>query len=107
VGIATPEHIFSIVDFLVRQLPLVTIGVHLHSTHHNRKAKLDAALEAGCRRYDGALKGVGGCPMAGNVLVGNMDSEWMIGHFREKQLLLSLNEAALHEAERIAAEIFV
>lgn len=107
VGVATPEHIFSVVDFLVRQLPAVTIGVHLHSTHHNRKAKLDAALQAGSRRFDGALKGIGGCPMAGNALVGNMDTEWMIGQFREKQLLGSINEAALHEAARIATEIFV
>ncbi|HUB61828.1 MAG TPA: hydroxymethylglutaryl-CoA lyase [Puia sp.] len=107
VGVATPEHIFSIVDFLVRQLPGVTIGVHLHSTHHNRKAKVDAALEAGCRRFDGALKGIGGCPMAGNELVGNMDTEWMIAHFREKHLLPHLNEEALREAGRMATELFV
>jgi hydroxymethylglutaryl-CoA lyase len=107
VGVATPEHVFSIVDFLIRQLPGVTIGVHLHSTHKNRKAKIDAALEAGCRRFDGALKGIGGCPMAGSDLVGNMDTEWMIAHFREKHLSLHLNEEALFEASRIAGEIFV
>jgi hydroxymethylglutaryl-CoA lyase len=107
VGVATPEHVFSIVDFLVRQLPEVTIGVHLHSTHQNRKAKIDAALEAGCRRFDGALKGIGGCPMAGNELVGNMDTEWMIAHFREKHLLPYLNEEALREAGRMATELFV
>jgi hydroxymethylglutaryl-CoA lyase len=107
VGVATPEHVFSIVDFLIRQLPGVTIGVHLHSTHKNRKAKIDAALEAGCRRFDGALKGIGGCPMAGSDLVGNMDTEWMIAHFREKQLSLRLNDEALLEASRIAGEIFV
>src|ERR1700722_7459222 len=50
VGVATPEHVFSIVDFLIKQLPHVTIGVHLHSTHQNRKGKIDAALEGGgCR----------------------------------------------------------
>jgi hydroxymethylglutaryl-CoA lyase len=107
VGVATPEHVFSIVDFLIRQLPGVMIGVHLHSTHQNRKAKIDAALEAGCRRFDGALKGIGGCPMAGNELVGNMDTEWMIAHFREKHLLPHINEVALREAERIANELFV
>jgi hydroxymethylglutaryl-CoA lyase len=107
VGVATPEHVFSILDFLIRQLPGVTIGVHLHSTHLNRKAKIDAALEAGCRRFDGALKGIGGCPMAGNELVGNMDTEWMIAHFREKHLMPHLNEDALREAGRIATEIFV
>jgi hydroxymethylglutaryl-CoA lyase len=107
VGVATPEHVFSILDFLIRQLPGVTVGVHLHSTHQNRKAKIDAALEAGCRRFDGALKGIGGCPMAGNTLVGNMDTEWMIAHFREKRLLPQLNEEALLEAGRMATEIFV
>lgn len=107
VGVATPEHVFSIVDFLIRQLPGVTIGVHLHSTHRNRQSKIDAALDAGCRRFDGALKGIGGCPMAGNELVGNIDTEWMIAHFREKHLLPALNEEALHEAMRIATELFV
>ena len=107
VGVATPEHVFSIVDFLIRQLPGVTIGVHLHSTHRNRKSKIDAALEAGCRRFDGALKGIGGCPMAGNELVGNMDTEWMIAHFRQLGLAPSLDEAALEEARRIAEEIFI
>jgi hydroxymethylglutaryl-CoA lyase len=80
--------------------------VHLHSTHHNRKAKIDAALEAGCRRFDGALKGIGGCPMAGDSLVGNMDTEWMIKHFREKGLVGALNEEALKESLRLAEEVF-
>jgi hydroxymethylglutaryl-CoA lyase len=107
VGLAEPEQVFSIVDFLVQQLPACTIGVHLHSTHHNRKAKIDAALDAGCRRFDGALKGIGGCPMAGNALVGNMDTEWMVAHFKQKHLLPALNEAALEEALTLAGEIFV
>lgn len=107
VGLAEPEQVFSIVDFLVQQLPHCSIGVHLHSTHHNRKAKIDAALEAGCLRFDGALKGIGGCPMAGNALVGNMDTEWMIGHFKQKHLLPALNETALEAASALAGEIFV
>jgi hydroxymethylglutaryl-CoA lyase len=106
VGLATPEQVFSVVDYLIRQLPQCTIGVHLHSTHHNRKAKVDAALQAACRRFDGALKGIGGCPMAGDELVGNMDSEWMIRHFREKGLLGQLKEEALKESLRLAEEIF-
>ena len=106
VGLATPEQVFSVTDYLVRQLPGHTIGVHLHSTAHNRKAKIDAALQAGCRRFDGALRGIGGCPMAGDHLVGNMDTEWMIAHFRQLQLLPPLDEEALREADRLAAEIF-
>ncbi|HEY4335544.1 MAG TPA: hydroxymethylglutaryl-CoA lyase [Puia sp.] len=106
VGVATPEHVFSVVDYLVRQLPQCTIGVHLHSSPHNRKVKIDAALEAGCRRFDGALKGIGGCPMAGDALVGNMDTEWMIRHFGEKNLLTPLDEQALKESVRLAEELF-
>src|SRR6185312_375959 len=107
VGLATPEQVFSVVDYLVRELPQCTIGVHLHSTPYNHKPKMDAALEAGCRRFDGALKGIGGCPMAGDALVGNMDTEWMIGHFEHKRLLPELNEEALRESLRLAWEVFV
>ena len=107
VGLATPEQVFSVTDYLVRQLPGHTIGVHLHSTHHNRKAKIDAALQAGCRRFDGALKGIGGCPMAGNELVGNMDTEWMIPYFRQLHLLPGIHEEALQHSLRLAGQIFV
>ncbi|HMI62548.1 MAG TPA: hypothetical protein VK518_16640, partial [Puia sp.] len=106
VGLATPEQVFSLTDYLIKQLPGCTIGVHLHSTPHGRKAKIDAALEAGCLRFDGALKGIGGCPMAGDDLVGNMDSEWMIKHFEQKHLSIDLDEKALKESLRLATEIF-
>jgi hydroxymethylglutaryl-CoA lyase len=107
VGLATPEQVFSVTDYLIKQLPDCTIGVHLHSTPHGRKAKIDAAWQAGCRRFDGALKGIGGCPMAGNELVGNMDTEWMIRHFSGLGLAPKLNDAALAESLRLANEIFV
>jgi hydroxymethylglutaryl-CoA lyase len=107
VGLATPEQVFSVTDYLVRQLPGCTIGVHLHSTHRNWKAKIEAAVQAGCGRFDGALKGIGGCPMAGDELVGNMDTELMISYFRSVGRLPELNEDALRESLRIAGEIFV
>ena len=107
VGLAEPDQVFSIVDYLKWQLPQCTIGVHLHSTPHTRKDKIDAALDAGCRRFDGALKGIGGCPMAGNALVGNMDTEWMIGHFQQRNLLPPLDEAALAHASALADVLFV
>jgi len=107
VGLATPEQVFSVTDYLVKQLPGHTIGVHLHSTPHGRKAKIDAALQAGCKRFDGALKGIGGCPMAGNELVGNMDTEWMIHHFRQHHLAPTLNEAALAESLQLAEKTFI
>jgi hydroxymethylglutaryl-CoA lyase len=106
VGLATPEQVFSITDYLVKKLPAHQIGVHLHSSPMNWKAKIDAALEAGCRRFDGALKGIGGCPMANDELVGNMNSEWLIPYFQEFNLLGELNEDALSQSVRIADDIF-
>lgn len=107
VGVASPEQVFDITAYLVESLPGVQIGVHLHSTPQNWKEKLDAALRAGCRRFDGALKGIGGCPMANDELVGNMNSEWMIPHFEEKGFHLNLDKQALQESMEIASEIFV
>jgi len=107
VGLASPEQVFAVTDYLVRQLPDHTIGVHLHSTATHWKAKIDAALQAGCRRFDGALKGIGGCPMAGDHLVGNMDSAHMIPYFEHKGLLSGLNQAALAGSLKLASEIFV
>lgn len=107
VGLATPEQVFSVTDYLVRQLPGHTIGVHLHSSPANWKPKIDAAIQAGCRRFDGALKGIGGCPMAGDELVGNMDTTLMIPHFQKLHLLEGLDSAALKESISMATEIFV
>jgi hydroxymethylglutaryl-CoA lyase len=107
VGLATPEQVFSVTDYLVRQLPDHTIGVHLHSTAAHWKAKIDAALQAGCRRFDGALKGIGGCPMAGDHLVGNMDSALMIPYFEHKGLTTGIDHTALTGSLKLASEIFV
>jgi hydroxymethylglutaryl-CoA lyase len=106
VGLATPQQVSSIVNTVIPAYPATEIGVHLHSTSSSWKDKVDAALQAGCRRFDGALKGIGGCPMAGDELVGNMDTELMIPYFKELNLLDNINEDALAESARIANEIF-
>lgn len=106
VGLATAEQVSSMTAELVHRLPGQTIGVHLHSTPFNRQAKIDAALSAGCKRFDGALKGIGGCPMAGDELVGNMNSEWMISYFESLGLQTGINMTALQESLQMAAEIF-
>jgi len=106
VGLATPEQVFSVTENLVRALPGKTIGVHLHSSPGNWKPKLEAALKAGCLRFDGALKGIGGCPMANDELVGNMNMENMIGYFEKEKLVDGINPNALTNALRIATEIF-
>ncbi|HET9431822.1 MAG TPA: hydroxymethylglutaryl-CoA lyase, partial [Chitinophagaceae bacterium] len=84
VGIATPEQVYDMTSYLVESLPGVEIGVHLHSTPVNWEEKMEAALNAGCMRMDGALKGIGGCPMAEDELVGNMNSILMIDLLKSK-----------------------
>ena len=99
VGLATPDQVFSVTDYLIRKLPQIEIGVHLHARPGDWQEKIDAALRTGCKRFDGALKGIGGCPMAEDELVGNMDSELLIPYFKERGCIgLPLNEAALKES---------
>ena len=107
VGIATPQLVSSILKAVIPAYPETEIGVHLHSTAVSWKDKIDAALQAGCRRFDGAIKGIGGCPMAGNELVGNMDTELLVPYFKELALLNDLNETALQECGKLANEIFI
>lgn len=107
VGVATPAQVSTALHTLLPRYPATQWGVHLHGTPANWRDKLEAAWQAGCTRFDGALKGIGGCPMAQDELVGNMDTENMIRYFHGKNLLQELDEAALQESLRLAAEIFV
>lgn len=107
VGLASPEQISFALNVLIPKYPETTFGVHLHSTHSNWREKLEAAVNAGCKRFDGALKGIGGCPMAGNDLVGNMNSELMISYLEEEKLLNGINKEALQNSLKLASEIFV
>lgn len=106
VGLATSEQVGVLTKLLTHELPLATIGVHLHSTPYNWKSKTEAAFLSGCRRFDGALKGIGGCPMAGNALVGNMNTECLISFFSEKGYELGLNKDAFEKSLSLASEIF-
>ncbi|HKC37602.1 MAG TPA: hypothetical protein VKB95_16110, partial [Chitinophagaceae bacterium] len=107
VGLASAEQVYDMTSYLVESLPATEIGVHLHSTIENWEQKLYAAVKAGCKRFDGALKGIGGCPMANDELVGNMNTEWMIDYFEKNNITTGLNKDALAESLRIAGEIFV
>lgn len=106
IGVATPDQINFALNTLIPAYPQTEFGVHLHSTAENWQEKLKAAVDAGCKRFDGALKGIGGCPMASNELVGNMNTEWMINYFRDLNMLSSINEDALEESLSLAGEIF-
>ncbi len=107
VGIATPQQIEFALQTLIPKYPAVTFGVHLHSKITDQNIKLQAAINAGCCRFDGALKGIGGCPMAQDDLVGNMNSEQMIDYFISKNRLSNINQLALAESLQIATEIFI
>ncbi len=107
VGLATPDQVFSVTKNIIELFLGTEIGVHLHSAPHNWKAKADAALEAGCSRFDGALKGIGGCPMAGDDLVGNMNMEQMIAHFSSLNYATGINNDALQKCLQLANEIFI
>lgn len=106
VGVAQPESISALYEHITPNFPEVEFGVHLHSHPQTRIEKLEAAYKSGCSRFDGALLGFGGCPMAKDDLVGNMATEVMVDFFMEKGLSLNLNEAALQEAQLKATKLF-
>jgi hydroxymethylglutaryl-CoA lyase len=106
VGVATPEQIKFALNTLIPTYPKTTIGVHLHCTPDNWKEKLGAAVDAGCKRIDGALKGIGGCPMAGNALVGNMNTENVIEYLDEHGLEPKIDRGALEKSQRMADQLF-
>jgi hydroxymethylglutaryl-CoA lyase len=107
VGVATPEQIAQALNTLIPQYQQTEIGVHLHSTPLNWKEKLEAAYKAGCTRFDGALKGIGGCPMAKDELVGNMTTEYMLDYFEAEAISMPINKDALNKCLALANEIFV
>lgn len=107
VGLASAVQVQAMTKYLVDSLPQAEIGVHLHSRPDNWKEKIDAAVKAGCKRFDGALKGIGGCPMAEDELVGNMNMEKMIDYFEKNNFSIGINKTALADSLKIANEIFV
>jgi hydroxymethylglutaryl-CoA lyase len=107
VGLSTPQQISLALETLIPLYPETVFGVHLHSTPANWRQKMEAAISAGCRRFDGALKGIGGCPMAGNDLVGNMDTERIVTLLEEKEMVNGLNKPALARSLELAAKIFL
>jgi len=107
VGLASAAQVKKITEYLVNMLPKTEIGVHLHSSPLNRKEKLEAALQAGCLRFDGAMKGIGGCPMADDELVGNMDTEFIVSYLASQKISMGLNSEALNYCSKMASEIFI
>lgn len=104
VGVSTKENIAPLFKNLIANFPLAEFGAHFHTKLDNWQEKVDAAYVNGCKRFDGAIKGYGGCPMAKDDLVGNMPTEKLIEYFGFENL--KLKKAPFNEAFRVAESIF-
>lgn len=105
VGVSTPENIRRLFSNLIPELPGVELGAHLHSHPATWREKVEAAYESGCRRFDSAFKGIGGCPMADDKLVGNLATEELIGYFGGASAL-GLDPAVVSGSLLMAADVF-
>lgn len=106
IGVANKASIEYLFGNLIPPYPDVEFGAHFHTRPDEWEEKIDAAYSNGCRRFDGAINGYGGCPMAADDLTGNMPTEKMLTYFVKKQADLTLNMNAFGEAMRLAGEIF-
>lgn len=106
IGIATPQIITDVFSVLSEDFPEIGFGAHFHTTPTTWKEKVEAAWNAGCTRFDGAIKGYGGCPMATDKLTGNMPTENLLAYFDENNIEHGLNKDAFIEAISIANTIF-
>lgn len=106
VGVAKPDTIAYLFDNLIPSFPGIEFGAHLHTAPHNWKEKIDTAFEHECRRFDTAIFGYGGCPMAKDDLIGNMPTEHFVNYFGTKTIGNNFNIDAFENAMRIAKEVF-
>lgn len=98
IGVANPERITAVLNQINKEVTLCEIGAHLHIILDTYDEKLEAAYNANCRRFDGAIRGFGGCPMAEDKLVGNMPTEKMIQWFENQSISTGLDQQKLNQA---------
>lgn len=106
IGAANPELVRSLFKTIIPALPNVEIGAHLHTRPENAKAIVEAAYSAGCTRFDGALRGLGGCPMAKDDLTGNMPTEVMLEWFSEQGIGTGIDSNNLQKALQASKMVF-
>jgi hydroxymethylglutaryl-CoA lyase len=106
VGVSNPENISHLFSNLIPEFPGVEFGAHLHTHPDKWEEKVEAAYASGCRRFDSTVKGIGGCPMAEDELVGNLATEHLVAFCKEKNISISLNEQALQEAIISSSKVF-
>lgn len=107
VGVSNPENISYIFSNLIPEFPGMHIGAHFHSHPHNWEEKIRAAWDSGCRSFDSSIKGIGGCPMAKDELVGNIATENMLLFAHKNKIPLTIDEAAFNTAAQMAVDVFI
>jgi hydroxymethylglutaryl-CoA lyase len=106
VGVSAPDQIRFLFKTLIREYPQIEFGAHLHSTPSKSIEKIEAALESGCQRFDGAIKGFGGCPMANDELVGNLATETILSFLKMKGAQPAIDENEFAKALTMADSVF-
>ena len=106
VGSSTPDVISYLFSNLISAYPKIEFGAHLHTTPDKWFEKIDSAYKAGCRRFDGAIQGFGGCPMATDKLTGNMPTEKLLSYFTAKKELTNLSPMSFESAYNDASKLF-
>lgn len=106
IGAANPEQVNDLYSKLIVQLPDVEFGAHFHTKSDAAKELIKAAYNSGCRRFDGAIKGFGGCPMAADDLTGNMPTEIMLDWFDENAIITGIDSILFKKAYLEANSVF-
>jgi hydroxymethylglutaryl-CoA lyase len=106
IGVSKPEQIRKLFTTMTAQFPAMELGVHLHSNPATAVEKIEAAYKAGCKRFDGALKGLGGCPMAEDVLVGNLATEAIVKYLVGQNIELTLDMDEFGRSIVLADKVF-
>ena len=106
IGSSTPEVISYLFSNLIPQYPGIEFGAHLHTTPNKWFEKIDAAYQAGCRRYDGAIQGFGGCPMAKDDLTGNMPTEKILSYFTAQKANTNTSPMSFESSYNEASKLF-
>jgi hydroxymethylglutaryl-CoA lyase len=106
IGSSTPEVISYLFSHLIPKYPNIEFGAHLHTTPDKWFEKIDAAYKSGCRRYDGAIQGFGGCPMAKDDLTGNMPTEKMLSYFTQQKADTNTSPMSFESAYNVASRLF-
>ena len=106
IGTAKKDDITFLFETLIPELPQIEFGAHMHVRPENAKEIVKVAFDAGCRRFDSAIRGFGGCPMAKDDLTGNMPTEMMLDYFEENSIPTSINMQSFENAMKVSTSIF-